>query len=95
MSGFEIVLKVITASTVAPTNNTNGSGHIESRAICPAGKRVISGGFNLGTTWSRYLTVISSYPNPPDESWYVQLSNNTSLALGAVEVTAFAVCVAK
>jgi hypothetical protein len=89
------VLNVKSASTVAPTNNLDGSGHIDSRATCPAGKRVISGGFNLGTTWSRYLTVISSYPNPTDESWYVQLRNNTSLALGTVEVTAFAVCVTK
>jgi hypothetical protein len=79
---------------VGPTNNTNRSGHFEAKATCPAGKRVISGGFNLGRP-GRYLTLISSYPNPTDESWHVQLRNNTSLTLGAVDVTAFAVCVAK
>ena len=69
---------------------------IESRAFCPAGKRVISGGFNLPSQWGRYLTLISSYPDPVTESYYVQLRNNTSLNLGVpVEVIAMAVCVTK
>jgi hypothetical protein len=57
---------------------------------------VIGGGFNLPTNWGRYLTLISAYPDPVTESYYVQLRNNTSLTLGVpVDLTAFAVCVTK
>jgi hypothetical protein len=96
MSGFEIVSKLASVTSVGPTNNTPTSGVIESRAVCPVGKRVISGGFNLPSSWGRYLTLIASYPDPATESYYVQLRNNTSLTLGVpVEVIAFAVCVTK
>ena len=91
MSGFEVVSRPTSATAVGP----NG-GLLESRAFCPTGKRVISGGFNLPNTWGRYLTLISSYPDPVTESYYVQLRNNTSLNLGSpVDVVSFAVCVTK
>lgn len=90
MTGFELVSKLTSINAVGP------NGLIESRAVCPALKRVISGGFNLPSNWGRYLTLISSYPDPSTESYYVQLRNNTSLTLGVpVEVVALAVCVTK
>jgi hypothetical protein len=91
-----VVSKLTSINAVGPYNGTNGSGLIEARAVCPAGKRVISGGFNLPNPWGRYLTLISSYPEPVTESYYVQLRNNTSLNLGSpVDVVSFAVCVTK
>ena len=70
------------------------------RAACPTGKRVISGGFYLGTattpadTLPRLLTVLQSYPEAATQSWVVELKNHTSMNLGVVAVTVHAVCVA-
>jgi hypothetical protein len=85
---FEIVPTPANVNAVGPNGLHGGS------ARCPAGKRVVSGGFNLASDWARYLTVISNYPDAATESWVVQFRNNTSLTIGVpVNVTVFAVCV--
>ncbi len=70
---------------------------LKAKATCPAGKRVISGGYNLAGALPRSLTVMTSYPETggATESWIVEFRNNTSTNLGVVNVTVFATCVAK
>ena len=65
------------------------------RAACPAGKLIVSGGFYLPlNTLSRFLTVLTLYPEAATQSWVVELKNHTSTNLGFVDVTVYAVCVA-
>jgi hypothetical protein len=80
---------------VIPPNNVTSLALMTAKVQCPAGKRVIAGGFNLRDPWARQLTLLTSFPDPATESWVVELVNKTTLNLGQVPVVMHATCVAK
>jgi len=65
---------------------------------CPAGKRVIGGGTNLGTNATqngqqRSVTVSLSGPNGAGTAWSVQLFNEEVSGAGtSIDLQVFAIC---
>lgn len=64
---------------------------------CPAGKRVIGGGTNLGTNptqngQQRQVTVSLNAPNGTGTGWSVQLFNNSTSVDTSIDLQVFAVC---
>jgi hypothetical protein len=84
----------IVPKTTFSTAHVTSMATTTHRAACPAGKRIVSGGFNLASTLARALTVLTSYPEAATQSWVVELKNHTSMNLGFVDVTVYATCVA-
>jgi hypothetical protein len=79
-----------------PTAIPSGTGVgaiISAKSSCPAGKRVIGGGFNLADTWGREMTPLTSYPDT-NQSWFVELRNRTGSVLLDFTVQVYAICAA-
>jgi hypothetical protein len=87
ISGFE---RVVGDSGPISVN----SGYVSSvAATCPAGKRAISGGFEL-ISQGQNLTVTESMPQETDPAvWRVFFRNNTAANLARVQVRVHALCV--
>jgi hypothetical protein len=70
---------------------------LRAKSPCPAGKRVIAGGYNLTGALPRSLTVLTSFPETGDgiavDGWIVEFRNNTSMNLGVVNVMVYSTCV--
>jgi hypothetical protein len=52
---------------------------------------VLGGGVQHTTTITMSLTVMSSYPDTP-QSWVAEFRNNSSLSMGLVTITVYAIC---
>lgn len=93
VTGFEIV------SIYAPVSpaGVNSGGQVTGVAVCPVGKRVISGGFEALYTQSMAASgLVSSASFPLSESsWSVTMRNPSGFAVSKVTVRVFAVCVAQ
>lgn len=64
---------------------------------CPAGKRAIGGGSNLGTNATqngqqRQVTVSLSAPNGAGTGWSVQLFNNSTTIDTSIDLQVYAIC---
>jgi hypothetical protein len=64
---------------------------------CPAGKRVIAGGSDLGTNATqngqqRQVTVSLNGPNGTGTGWSVQLFNNSTSIDTSIDLRVYAIC---
>jgi hypothetical protein len=97
MSGYEIVNETFTDVFAPDSNSTRGLSEVKT-VSCPAGKRVIGGGADLGTNagqngQQRQMIVSSSVPNGTGDGWNVQLFNNSTSFGSSIDVKAYAICV--
>lgn len=74
---------------VAVDSAPSGFPIVGAEAVCPGGKRVLGGGFHLGTAFSPSTGpyVQASYPNPTGSGWRVE----AILVPGRI-FTAYAIC---
>lgn len=93
VSGYEIVR---VSAPVSPAG-VNAGGQVSGIALCPTGKRVISGGFEaLYTQFMAASGLVASASFPYTEnSWKVTMRNPSGYAVSNVTVAVFAVCVAQ
>jgi Collagen triple helix repeat (20 copies) len=96
VSGYEVVNQ--TFEEVFIQNSGGFRGLSEVRAVaCPAGKRVIGGGSNLGANATqngqqRQVTVSLSGPNGAGTAWSVQLFNNSTTIDTSIDLQVYAIC---
>jgi hypothetical protein len=81
VSGYEIVTRVQSV-TNSHFNNLTVS--------CPAGKKVIGGGGNVGTTAGEGPLVYRSFPGSNEASWTV---SSTRSPVGSWGMTGYAICI--
>jgi hypothetical protein len=95
LSGYEVVSETF-AEVFAPDSNPNrGLSEFKSVA-CPAGKRAIAGGADLGTDsgqggFQRVMSVSASVPTADGAGWQVQLFNNGPFG-ASIDLKVTAVC---
>lgn len=87
VSGIERVVGTIPA----PSLGINGNGSLTGAVACPAGKRVLSGGFEATHFGSGNLVSSSSYPDT-DASWRVTVRNTSVSAVTNVQFRVWAIC---
>ena len=77
----------------ATANNPNlpVKGVISQTAVCPAGTHVIGGGVQQTTVITLSAAMTSSYPDT-NQSWYAEFRNISSVSLGSITITVYAVC---
>ena len=96
ISGYEVVSQ--TFEGVFIENSGGMRGLSEARTVtCPAGKRVVGGGVDLGTNEAqngqqRQVTVSLSGPNGTGTGWSVQLFNNSTSLDTSIDLKIFAIC---
>ena len=73
-------------ATVAGGNSATNFIHL--RVECPAGTKVIAGGFRAEGNGSQFVSAFNSFPVSPT-AWQVSLLN---IFVGPVQVTAYATC---
>lgn len=82
LSGYEVVNQTFKEVFVQNSGGMRGLSEVKT-VLCPAGKRAIGGGANLGTNagqngQQRQVTVSLSGPNGTGTGWSVQLFNNST-----------------
>jgi len=93
VSGYETIRQTFPTVFVPRDDNTRGLSEFQV-VSCPAGKRAIGGGANLGTNAGqagnqRQVLISASVPTTAGDGWQVQLFNNTNLDTSIdLEVTA-------
>jgi hypothetical protein len=95
VSGYETIRETFTDVFVPDGNPNRGLSAVQT-VPCPAGKRAIGGGTDLGTNAGqggaqRQITVSASAPTNAGDGWKVQLFNNSSFGL-TIDVEVFAIC---
>ena len=96
VSGYEVVSQ--TFKEVPVGNSGAGRGLSEVKTVsCPAGKRVVAGGSDLGTNPAqagpqRQVTISLSGPNGTGTGWAVQLFNSSATTDTAIDLQVFAIC---
>ncbi len=97
VSGYEVVSQTF-AEVFVPDSGNEQRGLSEVQTVaCPGGKRVISGGSDLGTDpdqngEQRQVMVSLSGPNGNGSGWSVQLFNNSVDFDTAIDLRVFAIC---
>ena len=97
VSGYEVVNQTFKEVFIENSGGMRGLSEVKT-VSCPAGKRVVSGGTNLGTNPSqngqqRSVSVSMSAPNGTGTGWSVQLFNNEISGSGtSIDLQVFAVC---
>jgi hypothetical protein len=96
MSGYEVVTETFTDVFAPDSNSTRGLSEVKT-VSCPAGKRVIGGGADLGTNagqngQQRQMSVSASAPNGTGDGWNVQLFNNSTSFGSSIDLKAYAIC---
>ncbi len=93
VAGYETI-RTRFAGVFIPDSNPNRGLSAVQTVDCPAGKRVIGGGYDLGTNSTqagtqRAVTASMSAPTPSGSGWSVQLFNNGGFGVSIdLEVTA-------
>ena len=96
VSGYEVVGETFASVFVPDSNSTRGLSAVQT-VTCPAGKRAVGGGADLGTNGSqngvqRQLAISADMPTPTGDGWSAQVFNN-SLSFGAsIDVRVYAIC---
>jgi hypothetical protein len=95
VSGYETIRETF-ADVFVPDSNPNRGLSAVQTVACPAGKRVIGGGADLGTNAGqggaqRQVTLSASAPTNAGDGWNVQVFNNSPFGL-TIDVEVFAIC---
>lgn len=97
VSGYEVVNQTFKEVFIENSGGMRGLSEVKT-ANCPAGKRVIAGGTNLGTNATqngqqRSVSVSMSAPNGTGTGWSAQLFNNETSGGGtSIDLQIYAVC---
>jgi hypothetical protein len=96
LSGYEVVSA--TFPEVFAENSGGQRGLSELKAVsCPAGKKAIGGGADLGTNptqngQQRQMILSASVPSAAGDGWSVQLFNNSTSIDSSLDVRVYAIC---
>ncbi|HEX4464800.1 MAG TPA: collagen-like protein [Solirubrobacterales bacterium] len=97
VAGYEVVNQTFKEVFIENSGSPRGLSEVKT-VTCPAGKRVIGGGTNLGTNptqngQQRSVTVSMSAPNGTGTGWSAQLFNNETTGGGtSIDLQVYAVC---
>jgi Collagen triple helix repeat (20 copies) len=96
VSGYEVVSQTFEGVFVQNSGGFRGLSEVKT-VNCPAGKRVIGGGTDLGTNpaqngQQRQVTVSLSGPNGTGNGWSVQLFNNSTTIDTSIDLSVYAIC---
>jgi hypothetical protein len=96
VSGYEVVSQTFEGVFVQNSGGFRGLSEVKT-VSCPAGKRVIGGGSDLGTNvgqngQQRQVTVSLSAPNGIGTGWSVQLFNNSTTIDTSIDLRIYAIC---
>lgn len=97
VSGYEVVNQTFKEVFIENSGGMRGLSEVKTVA-CPAGKRAVGGGANLGTNAAqngqqRSVSVSLSGPNGTGTGWSVQLFNNETTGSGtSIDLQVFAIC---
>jgi hypothetical protein len=97
VSGYEVVNQTFKEVFIENSGGMRGLSEVKT-VTCPAGKRVIAGGTNLGTNATqngqqRSVSVSMSAPNGTGTAWSAQLFNNETTGGGtSIDLQVYAVC---
>lgn len=96
ISGYEIVNQTFNEVSIENSGGMRGLSEVKT-VSCPAGKRVIGGGSNLGTNptqngQQRSISVSLSGPNGAGTAWSVQLFNAEVSGSTSIDLQVYAIC---
>jgi hypothetical protein len=96
VSGYEIVSQTFSEVFIENSGSPRGLSEVKT-VSCPAGKRVIGGGSDLGTNATqngqqRQVTISMSAPNGTGTAWSVQLFNNSTSIDTSIDLRVYAIC---
>jgi len=97
VSGYEVVNQTFKEVFIENSGGMRGLSEVKT-VSCPAGKRVIGGGTNLGTNptqngQQRSVSVSLSGPNGAGTGWSAQLFNNETTGGGtSIDLQVYAIC---
>jgi hypothetical protein len=87
VSGYEVV-------SVLHTANVNGNNTTTGVAACPAGKRIIGGGFE-GVNVNLPVYPVSSFPSAVDNTWRATVRNASVTGIMNLQIRIHVVCIAQ
>jgi hypothetical protein len=96
VSGYEVVNQTFKEVFIENSGGMRGLSEVKT-VSCPAGKRVIGGGSDLGTNptqngQQRQVAVSLSAPNGAGTAWTVQLFNNSTTIDTSIDLQVYAIC---
>jgi hypothetical protein len=96
VSGYEVVSQTFAGVFIQNSGGFRGLSEVKT-VSCPAGKRAISGGTDLGTNATqngqqRQVTVSFSGPNGAGTGWSAQLFNNSTSIDTSIDLRVYAIC---
>jgi hypothetical protein len=96
VSGYEIVSQTFKEVFIENSGSPRGLSEVKTVA-CPAGKRAVGGGADLGTNATqngqqRQVTVSLSAPNGTGTALSVQLFNNSTTLDTSIDLKVYAIC---
>lgn len=96
VSGYEIVSQTFASVFVVNSGGQRGLSEVKT-VSCPAGKKAIGGGADLGTNATqngnqRQMILSASMPTAAGDGWSVQLFNNSTSIDNSLDVKVYAVC---
>jgi hypothetical protein len=97
VSGYEVVNQTFKEVFIENSGGMRGLSEVKTVA-CPAGKRAIGGGTDLGTNptqngQQRSVSISLSAPNGTGTGWSVQLFNNEVSGTGtSIDLRVYAIC---
>jgi hypothetical protein len=96
VSGYEVVSQTFEGVFIQNSGGFRGLSEVKT-VSCPAGKRVISGGTDLGTNATqngqqRQVSVSLSGPNGTGTGWSAQLFNNSTSIDTSIDLKVYAIC---
>jgi hypothetical protein len=95
-SGYEVVTQTFAGVFIENSGGMRGLSEVKT-VSCPAGKRAIGGGTDLGTNagqngQQRQVAVSLSAPNGTGTAWSVQLFNNSTSIDTSIDLRVYAIC---
>jgi hypothetical protein len=96
VSGYEVVNQTFKEVFIQNSGGFRGLSEVKT-VSCPAGKRAIGGGTDLGTNagqngQQRQVTVSLSGPNGTGTAWSAQLFNNSTTIDTSIDLRIYAIC---
>ncbi len=96
VSGYELASETYQNVFVINSGGQRGLSDVKT-VLCPTGKTVVTGGFDLGTDDTqngvqRFVQISSSQPNANATGWSVQLFNNSNSVDVSIDLKVTAVC---
>jgi hypothetical protein len=96
VSGYEVINQTFKEVFIENSGGMRGLSEVKT-VSCPAGKRAIGGGTDLGTNATqngqqRQVTVSLSGPNGTGTAWSAQLFNNSTSIDTSIDLRVYAIC---